>query len=147
MADREANRSGMRFRKRVLAFATGAAAVSALSLIVVGGPAVAGAAADPTVTPSPTSSGSSDNPFNVNDCDDFVADSSELFKANNDDSATDPDGAGSGEVSGGILTVTVNAGWVVTGVAVKGGPAANLYIGPFTGPIVITGMQPPINPN
>ncbi|HZM75827.1 MAG TPA: LPXTG cell wall anchor domain-containing protein [Candidatus Limnocylindrales bacterium] len=54
--------------------------------------------------------------------------------------------AGSGTVSqnGLTLNVTINAGFTASGIVVKGGPNANVYDGPFVGPITITGMQSPI---
>jgi len=56
--------------------------------------------------------------------------------------------AGSGDVSadGKSLDVTINAGWTASGVVVKGGPAYNVYTGPFIGPVTVTGFVPPTNP-
>jgi len=64
------------------------------------------------------------------------------------DSDGDSGDAGTGTVSDDnkTLTVTINPGFTATGIVVKGGPDANLFTGPFVGPITIEGMQSPLNP-
>jgi hypothetical protein len=55
--------------------------------------------------------------------------------------------AGTGTVTGmQTLDVTINEGFTATGIVVKGGPDANVYDGPFVGPIEVEGMTSPINP-
>ncbi|MFG3706059.1 hypothetical protein ACGF7U_15180 [Micromonospora sp. NPDC047670] len=55
--------------------------------------------------------------------------------------------AGTGTVTGTqTLDVTINEGFTATGIVVKGGPNANVYVGPFVGPIEVEGMTSPINP-
>ncbi|MEH1123531.1 hypothetical protein [Micromonospora sp. CPCC 206061] len=56
--------------------------------------------------------------------------------------------ASSGTVSGNglLLDVTINSGFTASGIVVKGGPRANAYNGPFTGPVTIEDLRAPTNP-
>ncbi|MGN9808186.1 hypothetical protein ACTMSW_02345 [Micromonospora sp. BQ11] len=60
--------------------------------------------------------------------------------------ANDSNEAGSGTVTGLELDVTINDDFTATGIVVKGGPDANVYDGPFVGPIDVENMTAPINP-
>jgi LPXTG-motif cell wall-anchored protein len=135
-----ARRPGPRsIRVAASVIALGAVAVATVLFTATTAQAQAG----PAPAPSPVGE-------NVNSCDDVPpAGDEELFGANGGaGTTTDPDGAGSGTVSGDGITldVTINAGWTATAIVVKGGPGANVYSGPFVGPITITGMVAPLTP-
>ncbi|HEY3006519.1 MAG TPA: hypothetical protein VGJ63_00440 [Micromonosporaceae bacterium] len=62
------------------------------------------------------------------------------------DEMSGPAGSGTVRPDNKTLDITVNAGFTVSGVAVKGGPDTNVYDGPFTGPTTVEGMVSPLNP-
>jgi LPXTG-motif cell wall-anchored protein len=127
-----------------MAIASGVAAagIAAIMILATGiGPASAGVvAAVVTSTTTPVPTVTPGNPFGAGQC---PAGSTFLFGAN---SGSDASGAaGSGDVSsnGQTLTVTVNEGFTVSLIVVKGANNTNLYTGPFVGPIVIEGLVSP----
>ncbi|MGK5675900.1 hypothetical protein ACSNOB_24020 [Micromonospora sp. URMC 106] len=71
----------------------------------------------------------------------------EIILGGPDTSGSASSEAGTGTVTGmQTLDVTINEGFTATGIVVKGGPDANVYDGPFVGPIEVEDMTSPINP-
>lgn len=116
--------------KRVLTGGAIAIAVGAAGVLLIGTPALA----DPAPTPRLVNE-------NVTTCADAGLTGSILFGGEGNASGE----AGSGTVIDDTdLTVTINAGFTASGIAVKGGPAAFVYDGPFTGPVTITELEAPL---
>jgi LPXTG-motif cell wall-anchored protein len=110
---------------RAGAIGVAVAAVAGLTLMANGV-----ANADPAPAPSPTDG-------NVSTC------SGGQHPAGLDGEIIIPGPGGSGTVTDNKLDVTINAGFTASGIVVKGGDGANIYFGPFVGPVTIEDMIAP----
>lgn len=97
-----------------------------------------------TADPAPTPTTVAGNP---NTCAEAGLSGTILF--GDGDPSYPPPGVAGSATAGGVgqttLSVMINAGFTASGIVVKGAPMANIYTGPFVGPITIEGMTAPEN--
>jgi LPXTG-motif cell wall-anchored protein len=145
--ERTLTRGSGRRARGIAAAAVSAAAVAAVSAALMWGASAGATPALIAQIPAPTPTVIPDNP---NTCEEAgiggeILLSGEAQGNNNAPDASGPAGTATVSGDGTTLDVTINAGFTATGIVVKGGNAANLYSGPFVGPITIEDMiSPPV---
>lgn len=134
-------RSGRRpiYRPRAGAAALAAAGTLGFTLLTSGVASAGMASAIPA--PPPRLVGG-----NITTCDEAGLEGEIILQSTNGDSASNAAATGTVSADGLTLDVTINAGFTASGIAVKGGPDANVYTGPFVGPLLVEDMRAPTNP-
>ncbi|MER7471732.1 hypothetical protein [Micromonospora sp. NPDC000018] len=126
---------------RPRAGATALAAAGALGFTLLASGVASAAAASAIPAPPPRLVGG-----NITTCEEAGLDGEIILQSTTGQSASNAAGTGTVSADGLTLDVTINAGFTATGIAVKGGPNANVYTGPFVGPILVEDMEAPTNP-
>lgn len=127
------------YRPRAGAAALAAAGALGFTLLTSGVASAGVASAIPAPTPRLVAG-------NITTCEEAGLDGEIILQSTSGESASNAAGTGTVSADGLTLDVMINAGFTASGIAVKGGPNANVYTGPFVGPILVEDMQAPTNP-
>jgi LPXTG-motif cell wall-anchored protein len=141
--DRALETAGTRRARAVVIAAATAVTTAVISAGLLWGASAGATPASLAQVPAPTPTLIQGNPTT---CEDAGIDGEILLSGVDSDGDSGDAGTGTVSADDKTLTVTINAGFTATGIVVKGGPDANLFSGPFVGPITIEGMQSPLNP-